>query len=253
MIAHTSVKSIRDCLPASDNLGHHDYGHQDGHRSGNAIHRPARLSACVPLCERRRVELASTWEECMSYRDSLFVVAALVTLSISLSNAQAHDESKYPNWKGQWSVILTPGLGGQNVKFDPIKAWGKSQGAPLTPEYQKVHEDSMADQANGGLGNYPTAHCYPRHAAHDVDRTIRIRHRVGHHLSRSAARTIIVESSPTGRPWPSTSIRPTQAIDRPMDRRGRRRPLRHTRGRDAWPVQGTPRLRRHRAAAALRQ
>ena len=97
----------------------------------------------------------------MSYRDSLFVIAALVTLSTSLSSAQAHDESKYPNWKGQWSVILTPGLGGQNVKFDPTKAWGKAQGAPLTPEYQKVHEDSMADQANGGLGNYPTAHCYP--------------------------------------------------------------------------------------------
>ena len=97
----------------------------------------------------------------MSYRDSLFVIAVLVTLSTSLSSAQAHDESKYPNWKGQWSVVLTPGLGGQNVKFDPTKAWGKAQGAPLTPEYQKVHEDSMADQANGGLGNYPTSHCYP--------------------------------------------------------------------------------------------
>jgi hypothetical protein len=63
--------------------------------------------------------------------------------------------------KGQWSVILTPGLGGQRVKLDPTKPWGRGQEAPLTAEYQKVHEESMADQANGGLGNYPTATCHP--------------------------------------------------------------------------------------------
>src|SRR5436189_6470420 len=97
----------------------------------------------------------------MSHRDSIVAITLLVTLSASLSNAQAHDESKYPNWKGQWSVILTPGLGGQNVKFDPTKRFGPAQQAPLTPEYQKVHEDSMADQASGGLGNYPTARCFP--------------------------------------------------------------------------------------------
>jgi len=31
----------------------------------------------------------------------------------------------------------------------------------LTPEYQKALEDSMADHARGGLGNYPTAWCLP--------------------------------------------------------------------------------------------
>jgi hypothetical protein len=97
----------------------------------------------------------------MSYRDSLLVIALLVTLSTTVSSAQAHDESKYPNWKGQWGVILTTGLEGQTVKFDPTKPWGRGQEAPLTAEYRKVHEDSMADQAKGGLGNYPTATCYP--------------------------------------------------------------------------------------------
>jgi hypothetical protein len=63
--------------------------------------------------------------------------------------------------KGQWTVIITPGLEGQAVKFDPTKPWGRGQQAPLTAEYQKVHEDSMADQAKGGLGNYPTATCHP--------------------------------------------------------------------------------------------
>jgi hypothetical protein len=31
--------------------------------------------------------------------------------------------------------------------------------ATPTPEYQKVLEESMADQAKGGLGNYPSARC----------------------------------------------------------------------------------------------
>ena len=38
---------------------------------------------------------------------------------------------------------------------------GVGQQAPLTPEYQKVLEARMADQANGGLGDYPTASCRP--------------------------------------------------------------------------------------------
>ena len=88
-----------------------------------------------------------------------FVLAAALTLSSG--GARAADDAKYPNWKGQWQIILARNVGGQNIRFDPTKAWGKAQQAPLTPEYQKVHEDSMADQAKGGLGNYPTAKCLP--------------------------------------------------------------------------------------------
>jgi hypothetical protein len=51
-------------------------------------------------------------------------------------------------------------LGGQGA-FDQTKLWGLGQQAPLTPEYQKVLEQSMADQAKGGLGNYPPAQCLP--------------------------------------------------------------------------------------------
>ena len=46
-----------------------------------------------------------------------------------------------------------PGLGGQ-PSFDQTKPWGLGQQAPLTPEYQKVLADSIADQANGGEGNF---------------------------------------------------------------------------------------------------
>jgi len=79
----------------------------------------------------------------------------------SIGAAQAADAPKYPNWKGQWDAI-NPRLGGQGVKFDPNKPFGPAQQAPLTPEYQKVHEESMADQAKGGQGNFiDHAKCVP--------------------------------------------------------------------------------------------
>jgi hypothetical protein len=93
----------------------------------------------------------------MSYRGAICGLA----VALLASGAQAADDAKYPNFKGQWTVILKPGLEGQRVKFDPNKPWGRGQEAPLTTEYQKVHEESMADQAKGGLGNYPTATCHP--------------------------------------------------------------------------------------------
>ena len=94
----------------------------------------------------------------MSYRTLFLAVAVAVVL---IGTARAADEPKHPNWKGQWNAIVTPGLVGQQFKFDPTKDRGLGQQAPLTEEYKKVHADSMADQAQGGLGNYPTARCLP--------------------------------------------------------------------------------------------
>ncbi|HEY7300062.1 MAG TPA: hypothetical protein VH684_19390 [Xanthobacteraceae bacterium] len=86
------------------------------------------------------------------------LAAALIVLT--MAPGKAADDAKYPNWKGQW-VTINFRLGGQVIKYDPNKAWGPAQQAPLTPEYQKILEESMADQAEGGLGNYPTARCLP--------------------------------------------------------------------------------------------
>jgi len=97
----------------------------------------------------------------MRHKSSFLIITQMALPLLTISGAMAQNESKYPNLKGQWSIILTPGLEGQAVKFDPSKPWGRGQEAPLTPEYQKIHEDSMADQAKGGLGNYPTATCRP--------------------------------------------------------------------------------------------
>jgi hypothetical protein len=96
----------------------------------------------------------------MIYRISIVATSLAAALWASTASAQIFDLGKYPDFSGAWRTIV-PRLPGQNIRFDPSKPWGPGQEAPLTPEYQKVLEDSMADQANGGLGNYPTAQCLP--------------------------------------------------------------------------------------------
>ena len=93
----------------------------------------------------------------MLYRGSIGAFALSAALSISLGNATAAD-AKYPNWKGLWSPVVASGAGRQS--FDPTKPEGAGQQAPLTAEYQKIFADSVAAQANGGIGNDPTKECY---------------------------------------------------------------------------------------------
>jgi hypothetical protein len=78
-----------------------------------------------------------------------FSSALLMTM---IGVAQAHDETKYPNLKGQWTRFIVQGVPGQ-PSFDQTKRWGKAQQAPLTAEYQAILEASIADQAKGGHGN----------------------------------------------------------------------------------------------------
>jgi hypothetical protein len=70
--------------------------------------------------------------------------------------ALAFDESKYPDFSGQWR--RPPGVG---IQWDPAKRFGLDQKPPLTPEYQAVWEASMADQAAGGQGNDAPSRCVP--------------------------------------------------------------------------------------------
>ena len=68
--------------------------------------------------------------------------------------AQAHDASKYPDWKGRW-LRTTAG------SFDPDRGAGLRQEPPLTAEYQAMFQASLAAQAAGGQGNDPMARCIP--------------------------------------------------------------------------------------------
>ena len=168
---------------------------------------------------------------------SSFAFIPLMILPL-VTIAKAHDASRYPNLHGQWTVIITPGLEGQAVKFDPTKPWGRGQQAPLTAEYQKVHEDSMADQAKGGLGNYPTATCHPGGMPRMMS--------VGEYeyIIEPETTYILIGGEDhyrriftDGRPWP-TDIQP---------------PLQFAGSGNAGPIPGAARLRRNRATPAFRQ
>jgi hypothetical protein len=76
----------------------------------------------------------------MTLRSRVAILAMATALFAFPSAGQAADEAKYPKWKGQWFPVNPPLGGSTPVKFDPTKAWGRSQQAPLTPEYQKIHE-----------------------------------------------------------------------------------------------------------------
>ena len=72
----------------------------------------------------------------------------------SVVAGEAFDDAEYPDLSGQWRAVNL-GVGGQ-AAFDPTKAWGRAQQAPLTPEYRAILDASLADQANGGQGNWPS-------------------------------------------------------------------------------------------------
>jgi len=88
---------------------------------------------------------------------ALFGAVALVAvLAAGLTDAYAFDDSKYPDFNGQWR--RPPGIANQ---FDISKPQGRAQQVPLTPEYQAIFEAGLADQRLGGQGNDPTYVCIP--------------------------------------------------------------------------------------------
>jgi hypothetical protein len=82
----------------------------------------------------------------MPDRSSIGVIALLAGLCVATAGAQALDETKHPDLAGQWHRI-----GG--TQWDPSKPRSLGQQAPLTPEYQKIFEESLADQDAGGHGH----------------------------------------------------------------------------------------------------
>jgi hypothetical protein len=85
---------------------------------------------------------------------SLAVLAVAAELVLMIGTAAAFDDSKYPDWSGQWR--RPSGIGTQ---WDQTKRPGLAQQAPLTPEYQARLEASIADQARGGQGDDVRVSC----------------------------------------------------------------------------------------------
>jgi len=92
----------------------------------------------------------------MLYRNTIGALSLAILLCAPLASAFAFDDSKYPDFNGQWT--RPPGIGNQ---FDISKPKDRGQQVPLTPEFQAVFEAGLADQAAGGQGNDPTYTCIP--------------------------------------------------------------------------------------------
>jgi len=97
----------------------------------------------------------------MPYRVSIGVLALAAALAMSGAGACAFDDARYPDWRGAWHRL-------GNGSFDGAKPAGLGQQAPLTPEYQKILETSLDDQAKGGQGENPGYRC----ASHGMPRVM---------------------------------------------------------------------------------
>jgi hypothetical protein len=80
--------------------------------------------------------------------DRLSIGAAVLAAALSATTigARAHDESKFPDLKGQWvRADSNPA-----APWDPSKPPGRGQQAPLTPEYQAIFDSILAKHGEGG-------------------------------------------------------------------------------------------------------
>jgi hypothetical protein len=103
-------------------------------------------------------------EAIMLHKNALAALA-LTLLSLMTGSAAAFDDSKYPDWNGQWRRYNNPGLlsGVGGVRYDtsnpPALDLSLGQKPPLTPEYQSIYDENLEDMAKGGQGIDPTASC----------------------------------------------------------------------------------------------
>ena len=85
----------------------------------------------------------------MSCRSAIAAILTVAALAATASVALAAEESKYPDWRGQWQRVDRPNWTDGGVK------------PPLTPEYQAIYDANLADMKSGGVGDVPSTFCYP--------------------------------------------------------------------------------------------
>ena len=85
----------------------------------------------------------------IDHRRKIGAFALVAALCVAITGARAFDESKYPDWKGKWERVGSP-------RWVP-----PGQKAPLTPEYQKIFDETTAEQHAGGHGWETSWMCLP--------------------------------------------------------------------------------------------
>lgn len=80
---------------------------------------------------------------------------ALASAMMFAAAAEAFDESKYPDFSGQWD------RGNGGAGWDQTKPNGLAQKPPLTPEYQAIFEANVKSVAEGSEVYNDQARCMP--------------------------------------------------------------------------------------------
>jgi hypothetical protein len=93
----------------------------------------------------------------MLMRSSISPVTLIGVLCATLNGAWALDETKYPDWKGQWVRADSAEV----ALWDARKPRGLGQQPPLTPEYQAIFEANLKQLAVGVTSSDPTVRCIP--------------------------------------------------------------------------------------------
>ena len=88
---------------------------------------------------------------------ALYIAAPAARAQDALRSTSQYDPARYPDWSGPMRWVATPG----GNRYDPTKAAGRAQQAPLTAEYQAKFEAGLKDQAEGGEGFNQTYACLP--------------------------------------------------------------------------------------------
>ena len=136
----------------------------------------------------------------MLYRSSISAIAFLATLGVMIADAQAWDDTKYPDFSGQWRSIGGPG------RYDQSQPRGGLTPAPFTPEYQAIF-DAIRSEGGQGTSNM-TYRCWspgmPRvtngYGEMEFVVTPKTTHILADHIYDN--RRIFTD----GRPWPETMI-----------------------------------------------
>jgi hypothetical protein len=132
----------------------------------------------------------------MLERMSIGTVALAILLGFAVA-AKADEAKKFPDWEGLWTRGSPPGV------WDPTKRPGLAQQAPLTSEYQAIHEANLA-KSKAGIDYDLKATCgpvgMPRVMTMYEPMELVIKPKVTYMLieSMSPIRRIYTD----GRPWP---------------------------------------------------
>jgi hypothetical protein len=171
---------------------------------------------------------------------------ALAALTMTITPAGAHDESKYPDWAGQWNRVPDGGP----PRYDPSKPIRK-QDAPLKPEYQAMWETSLKDIDAGGFGLDRHYSCLPTGMPRQMSGVSRFEFVFGQDLTYMifedntlAPRRIYTDGAKRATPKEPTFVGTSTGVWRDTDGDGRYDTLeietRNVRGPRTWDQTGLP-------------